>query len=404
MINDLSQTHDSQEEVSIPTIGEFKTKRKFISFVSAVNGAKVRLLRNTAFLKAEKLSGVLEGIKFKITICDESTINFEEVDTNQVDRDMITRLIDDIDSMNVTGYAQKFIISGLEFRDSDDLVCYLEVEHEKPIDRFSNLIDSLREERDQVEEQTRNLSNRGLFILDTLFNDSDVSEEEFIEAIEASYESNIQDDLETDNKSVNAQSYMEESFKKMNDDKVNELKKRIEDSKNDIIKYRNDISFAEKKLDEVNNGLQILNSRLDTMVSNDDLNGWVFFVSEQQKNDVGIDENTREIADKIADLMNLKKDVLFDYLTGGFYKIKIAKSDSQEFTDIPKEILQKMEFDPMGKMVMNSIGEFEYRGNMTWHQLVGKMLRNGFAQDPQFDKICNSNSYDSKWGESEEIN
>jgi hypothetical protein len=40
-------------------------------------------------------------------------------------------------------------------------------------------------------------------------------------------------------------------------------------------------------------------------------------------------------------------------------------------------------------------GEFEYRGDMTWHQLVGKMLRKGFEQEPEFDKLCQSNSYDS---------
>ena len=55
-----------------------------------------------------------------------------------------------------------------------------------------------------------------------------------------------------------------------------------------------------------------------------------------------------------------------------------------------------MSFDPTGKMTMVEKGEFEYRGDMTWHQLVGKMIRNGFEQDPEFDKFCQSNSYDSK--------
>ena len=55
-----------------------------------------------------------------------------------------------------------------------------------------------------------------------------------------------------------------------------------------------------------------------------------------------------------------------------------------------------MNFDPTGKMTMGEKEEFEYRGDMTWHQLVGKMIRNGFEQDPEFDKFCQSNSYDSK--------
>ena len=68
------------EEVKEIIIGDLKPKRKFLSFVSAVNGAKVRFIRDIAFVKGEKLSGTLEGIIFKITICDEGTIKFEEVD------------------------------------------------------------------------------------------------------------------------------------------------------------------------------------------------------------------------------------------------------------------------------------------------------------------------------------
>ena len=62
------------EEVKEIIIGDLKPKRKFLSFVSAVNGAKIRFIRDIAFVKGEKLSGTLEGIIFKITICDEGTI------------------------------------------------------------------------------------------------------------------------------------------------------------------------------------------------------------------------------------------------------------------------------------------------------------------------------------------
>jgi hypothetical protein len=51
---------------------------------------------------------MLEGVIFKITICDEGTIDFEEVDTNISDK-MRQRLIDDIDSNDVTGYTQSLL-------------------------------------------------------------------------------------------------------------------------------------------------------------------------------------------------------------------------------------------------------------------------------------------------------
>jgi hypothetical protein len=52
---------------------------------------------------------MLEGVIFKITICDEGTIDFEEVDTNISDKAMRQRPIDDIDSNDVTGYTQSLL-------------------------------------------------------------------------------------------------------------------------------------------------------------------------------------------------------------------------------------------------------------------------------------------------------
>ena len=119
----MTKQETKAEEVKEPIIGEFKPKRKFLNFVSAVNGAKIRFIRDIAFVKGEKLSGTLEGVVFKITICDEGTINFEEVDTNITDVAQRQRLVDDIDSTDVTGYAQKYVVSGIQFDDVNGDLC-----------------------------------------------------------------------------------------------------------------------------------------------------------------------------------------------------------------------------------------------------------------------------------------
>ena len=96
--------------------------------------------------------------------------------------------------------------------------------------------------------------------------------------------------------------------------------------------------------------------------------------------------------------MKLKKDVLVKMLTEGYYKIKIAKKEditNQDF-ELDKEVYQKVvSIDSLGKFSITDEG-FEYRGELNWHQLVGKMVRNGFEQEPEFDKLCQSNSYESK--------
>ena len=402
------------EEVKEIIIGDLKPKRKFLSFVSAVNGAKIRFIRDIAFVKGEKLSGTLEGIIFKITICDEGTIKFEEVDTTITDAAQRKRLLDDIDSMEITGYAQKFVVAGIQFADVNGDLCYLEVEQKKPIDILKSLFD---------EEKKPELSAKGSSLLDDLFGSDeesfdlaikdlntlrmpvpspveenydiyDLSEQDaeiFIEAIENPAEPN-------EKLKAAAESYMEKQFRVMNEEKVKELKSRVEEKTKEVFTYKRDISQAESKLKLSSEQLGVLETRLESMTPGDEPNGYVFYVSEEQKNELGLDETTKHVADKIADLLSLKKEVLFEQLTGGFYKIRIAKKDdiTAQKVEVSKDILGKMNFDPTGKMTMGEKEEFEYRGDMTWHQLVGKMIRNGFEQDPEFDKFCQSNSYDSK--------
>jgi uncharacterized protein (DUF1778 family) len=384
------------EEVKEIVIGDFKPKRKFLNFVSAVNGAKIRFIRDIAFIKGEKLSGVLEDIIFKVTICDEGTIKFEEVETTKCDSAQIQRLIDDIDSMEVTGYAQKFVVSGLPFDDIDGKLCYLEVEHQKPIDMLKSLFD---------EEDKPTLSDKGYSLLDDLFGSLEVERLDLSEADAEIFVEAIENPAEPNDKLKNAAtSYMEEQFRKMNEDKIKELKKRIEDGEKESERLRREISIAESKLKKQTEDLGVLETRLDSFNANDESNGYVFYVSEEQKaEEIGLTEENRAIADKIADIVGLKKDVLFKMLTEGHYKIRIAeKSDiTSEKIKITTEVLEKMKSLVNGdesldaKVTMVEPGHFEYRGSMTWHQIVGKMIRKGFEQEPEFDKHCQSNSYES---------
>ena len=395
------------EEIKEPVIGEFKTKKKFLNFLSAssIRGQKVRFNTETAFIKGSFLSGMLEKAIFKITICDEGTINFEEVEgTSLSDKDMLKRLITDIESSEVTGYAQKFVLKGLEFRDEDDNLCYLEVEHQKPIDKLRSIFED--------EDDKQELSAKGLSILDSLFSDDE--EEEIVDDIEVENVIEVENDITEETKSQSV-SYLEESFRKMNEDKVNELKERIEDANKEIKKSEFEIKNAEKKMNKTIEDLGILETRLETMQPVEEPNGYVFFVSEEKKHETGLDESTREIADKIADIMKLKKDVLFDMLTEGYHVIKLVKKDSDYSVDLgsistegkTKEEVEELvnqvselnrmyasllKIDRSGKFTQTDDG-VEYRGELNWHQLVSKLIKNGFEQDHEFDKVSGSNSY-----------
>ena len=402
-------TQNENEVKTEPIIGEFKPKRKFLNFVSAVNGARIRFIRDVAFIKGEKLSGVLEGVILKITICDEGTINIEEQEgTSLTDKSMIQRLLNEIDETDVTGYAQKFVVVGLEFNDIKGDRCYLEVEHQKPIDKLKSLFD---------EDEKVEVSQRSLSLLDDLFGSTDDEvEEEFdedhalSEVMNSMLDDLSEEDINTiiesnENPSepnselkVDSETYMEKQFRLMNEAKVSELEYRIEETQREIIRYKNDAKQAEEKAEEKIESLGVLETRLETMKPVEEPNGYVFFVSEEIKDMEELDETEAKVASKIADIMKLKKDVLMKMLTDGYYKIKIAKKEDIENQDfeLESEIYQKiMSIDIDGKIKLTEEG-FEYRGKLNWHQLVAKMIRKGFEQEPEFDKICQSNSYESK--------
>jgi uncharacterized protein (UPF0335 family) len=396
-IIDEENKTDEEVEVKEPVIGKYKPKRKFLNFVTGLKG-RVRLLNNVAFMKGEQLSGMLEGAIFKITICDEGTINFEEMDTNFSTPEMIQRFIDDIDSRDVTGYTQKFVVSGLEFQDDDAKLCYLEVEHKKPIDMLFSLFD---------EDKSQQITENGMSILDALF--SSESDEELQRELEGESDEEIKAELEKNTDPVEtesiAQRMMRESFEKMNAEKAQELKNRIEKTEKEIKKLQLDIKQAESKLNTSGDDLRILNTRLESLSPKDSSVGYDFFVSEENKTGIEPDENLVQVVEKIAPLLKLNTPVVIDMLTKGYYTIKIQKQGEVENKQVlDKEVYQKIQkIDVTGKVTMVAPCEFEYRGDMTWHQLVDKMIRMGFDQNPDFDKDSGSNSYESKEEEKESM-
>lgn len=383
------------EEV-VAIVGEFKPKKKFLSFISTGRGSKVRLNREVAFIKGEKLSGILNGSVFKITIHAETgTIDFEESkNTNLSDSGMRQRLLDDIESRLVVGYTNKYVISGLDFEDEEGNLCYLEVDETKPFDRLRGLF-----EDDEVAPVE--VSKRGLDFLSDLLGDDEYEEPDVLEA-----EAAIEEVVETIEVVVEkpALSFLEQQFKDMNDAKVLELTSRINDSKADIAKYEKEIKFAEGNRDKVMKSMGVLETRLETLTPGDEPNGYVFFVSDKQDNGIELNDDTKAVATKIAKLMNLKVDVLLENLTEGFFKIKIATKDTYSVENINQEIYEKIvNIGLRGEFSIVADGELQYTGDLNWHQLVSKMLRNGFEQDAEFEKNAGSNSYKSKEDEEAEL-
>ena len=246
-------------------------------------------------------------------------------------------------------------------------------------------------EEEKQKEETTELSEKGLSFLDMLLSG------ETIETVEDETPVVEQVIEEVIVEKPIALTYMEEQFNKMNEDKINELKERIEKTEAEIKRYNSEAKHAEANAEKSSESLSILETRLETLVPNAASNGYVFLVSDEQKSEIGLNDSDTELVGRISELMKLKKDVLIKHLTESFYKISIAKKDNFEDKNVDKEIYKLIQsIDLFGKFTVTAEGEFEYRGKLNWHQLTAKMLKKGFEQEPEFDKIAGSNSYEVK--------
>jgi len=351
-----SEVEPEKEKV----IGKFKPKRKFLNFVIGKKGG-IRYHSDFAFIDGGQLSGMLEDTIFKVVICDEGTINFEETDTNNCTDEMIQRLIDDIDSRDVTGYMNKYVVYGLEFKDEEGKKLYLEVEEVKPIDKLTSLFDSLKEEENKSIETMEEVkvSDKAFSILDALF--ASESEEELKREFEGENDE-IKKPTET-----YAQQMMREAFEEMNREKIDELTDRIEKKEKDISQAKQLIKQHESNLKSASEDYRVLQSRLESLKPTDPANGYVFYVSPENKSGVVLDQSLQDVVKQISPLLKLKEDAVIDFLTKGFYTIKIAKKENlnDENLSIEKEIYEKInKLDVTGKMSIVGNGEFEYRGEI----------------------------------------
>ena len=164
------------------------------------------------------------------------------------------------------------------------------------------------------------------------------------------------------------------------------------------MKYSFQISSIEKNLEEAKNDLKVIEGRIDDLQPIDPPNGYYFNVSEKKNETVILEPQIESIIkDKVSKIKGINAEAFMKLFTSGEYHIKIAKKiDSgfemvEDYKDVPTDILEKLSTLDLsideGKMI--------FMGEMAWGEIVNKMIKIGFEQNPDFDKLCGSNSYTS---------
>jgi len=382
--------------------GDYKPKTKFIEFV----GGKgyLNFISNEATISAKNLSGLYyEDIILKLTIYEDGTVDFDEVETQKTTQDERKRLIDVIEDQTLGSYRNRTVVNELEFTSVEkvkdkNVPLYLAVEYQKPIEKLGSIFDD--EKPELSDDAMDNLND----LLNSWFEDEEFTKE--IEEVINEENNQVLEDTFMEHHDININPLVEESFAKMKEEKLNELKNKKSKTEEEIFKLEFQISNLGKNLETAKSDLNLLEERIFDIKPKEDPNGYYFNVSERLNESVILDEQTeRIIRDKVSKVKSINLENFMKLFTDGEFNVSLSKKTEDGFEnvdsikDLPEDIIEKLDFlsfDPNENKII-------YIGDMSWGEIVNKMIKIGFQQNPEFDKFCGSNSYSSIETTKEEV-
>lgn len=371
--------------------GKYQTNIKFLEFVGGKGN--LNFIANEATVKAKYLSGLdLDGVVFKLTVHDDSSVDFDEVDTNQTTFEQRQRLLAVIEDKTTTSYRNRNVIQEIEFESIQkvkgrNIPLYLSVDFTKPIDKLGSLIDDV----------DVRISDDAMNNLDALINSWLDDEPSF-----------VYDEIQeiTNNKLVDDEpvyiTNLEDSFTKLKKEKYDELKRNKESKSKQLSNLRVKHQMTENEIKELESDIELLDSRIENLGIESPDNGYYFFVSERINEEVSLDleveKTIRKVVSKVKSInvenfMKLFKDGEFHIKFGIKIGDEIKPLDNlKDLLTIDDKFYNLLPFEDL---------EFEkdyliLKTDLSWGKIVNKMVNSGFSQDPQFDEMCGSNSYQSK--------
>jgi len=401
--DNLENIETIEEKVKELVIGDFKPKDKFIEFIGAKGN--INFISNEATIEAKYLSGLdMDNIILKLTICDEGTVNFDEVDTKHTTKEQRNRLLEIISEKTITPARGRMVITELPFESvkkigDKSIRLYLSVDYQKPIEKLASLFDddevkdvSISDEQSSKLDALMSMFDDELSLAEILFESE--TEEELARELEG--ESDEEIEIIPSEPNFDHKKQMEESFVKMKKEKIDDLNKRLDNKKKELVKFTQDMKLSTKKVGDTEDEIKLLESRLETLEPEAQFTGYYFNVSERLNEKVNLEPEIAElIKSKISKVKSINVEAFMKLFEDGEYQIRLGVNSMDvvgEITDY--ETLSEEAQKALSKLsVKMSDGKIIYMGDMNWGDIINKMVKLGFSQDSEFDKHCGSNSY-----------
>lgn len=340
--------------------GKYTTKTKFIKFIDSKSRKKTNY--DEALVDGRYFSQ--ESIKFKIKIYDDSSIDFDEVETNLTTEQDRKRYLDLLEDKTATPVKDGLLVNGIMFHkiDSDDELLLI-VQNEAPYSKVAAILESNIEEIKVTKKQKSKLDK-----LFDLFNDDEEQEVDTPVIAEVVKPIEVEEPIQLKN-----------NFEELKIQKKQELESSLEKLEKDLAKLSFEKERTDKSIHEKKKEIDLLKSRIRSLGIKPELNGYQFHVSEIKEQKVNLDkENERIIREALTKVKTIDVDAFMKIFEAGEYHITIFKDGKKiKF----KEIKDQNVFKTL--LNLNLIIEDEnliYRGDKDWHSIVDFLVENGFEQ------------------------
>jgi len=376
---------DTPTEVEEKKIGKIKPSKKIAQFTAKALG--INFIAKEATIEGRYISGLgLDDVVFKLTICDDDTIDFEEIsETNKTDFETRKRYIEDILNSDTVPYNKLSVFPDYKFVSVEKfsnrhIDLYLAQELVKPIDRLREL------------SNFDNLSESTLSKLDALLFDDEPQEVDELQELVSSLKSRNEPQAEVEvDTPVSRSNYMEEAAKKAKELKLQELKSKLETTEDRINKERFALNSLEKIIDGLEADYKLTQARIDAMTTEITLNGYSFYISPATESKLEIDQSfAAKLLEKLPKNINGK--ALLKLFEESKYIFHLEKDgvEIEKHQDLPVEIKDALKGKglsvQLGHYSQGEKDKFIISSSEDWHDIVKSFERAGFYRDMDMAK------------------
>ena len=242
--------------------GKINPKEKFIRFIG--KKGRYELEYSEAIIEGKELSGMgYDDVKFLMTIHDDGSIDFDEVETNKTTQKEREQLFEVILDQELSYYDKdNMVVNGKSFspvKDDLKVKLYLSVEYKQPKHHLLDLVTNDLEISDEASENLKSLMS--------MFDDVDLEEVVDEEQVNVVSENNeTVSNLEVPN-----------LFGDMKQKQLDDIQSRLDEKVNMLNQVQLDYNMAKSKLDLLKSEVELLESRLDSLLPDKKSNGYYFF-------------------------------------------------------------------------------------------------------------------------------